>query len=309
MNEEKFVASDGHSVFCYRWSNQAEPKALIHIVHGMGEHAGRYDWVAMQLVASGYHVTANDHRGHGRTARTLGDFGPDGWNRILKDLREMITDLKARYPGIPLVLFGHSMGAMLTQQFMANHGELLDAAILSGSPGAGNRFQMWLVHTIARFERWRKGACEESPLLQNLIFGSSNKAFEEEPGATGYEWLSRDPEQVRRYVDDPFCGFVPCPRSICDLFAAERQNWSPESIARIPADLPVCLFSGTDDPVHNGMKNIDRLLKRYRDRGLHIDTRFHEGGRHEMLNEINRDEVMDEVIRWLDTTIGRMKPT
>ena len=307
MDSFKFNASDGKKIHCYHWPAGGDPKAIVHIAHGMGEHAARYDWAASKLAQAGYEVYANDHRAHGLTADVLGDFGEDGWNRTVTDLDEIIRDLKAKHPGKPVILSGHSMGAMLSQQYIAKYGNTLDATldavILSGSPGSGSRFQMWLMHTIARFERWRVGGQAESALLQGLLFGSSNKDFDDEPDATGYEWLSRDKAQVRLYVDDPMCGFVPCPRSICDLFAAERANWKKKRINQIPVDLPVYLFSGSADPVHNGMKNINRLLDSYRNHGLNPDTHFYTEGRHEMLNETNRDAVIEDVLSWLGKTL------
>lgn len=303
MDSFKFLASDGKSIHCYRWLAEGEPKAIIHIAHGMGEHAARYDWAASKLAEAGYEVTANDHRAHGLTADVLGDFGEDGWNRTVTDLFEIVQELKTKHPGKPMILFGHSMGSMLSQQYIARHGNTLDAVILSGTPGAGSLFQGWLVHTIARFERWRVGGQSESSLLQSILFGSANKDFADEADATGYEWLSRDKEQVRLYIDDPLCGFVPCPRSICDLFAAERANWKQQAIKQIPVNLPVYLFSGSADPVHNSMKNIDRLLALYQAHGLTVNTQFYAGGRHEMLNETNRDNVIADVLSWLHKVV------
>lgn len=300
MDSYKHTASDGKEVHCYRWKTTADAKAIIHIAHGMGEHSARYDWTAKKLNDAGYQVSANDHRGHGLTADVLGDFGDDGWNRAITDLYEIMQQLRVDHPTMPLILFGHSMGAMMAQQYISRHGDSIDAVVLSGSPGAGQWFQMWLVHTITRFECWRVGDRAESALLQNLIFGGNNKNFDD-ADATGYEWLTRDTEQVQRYVDDPLCGFVPCPISTCDLFAAERNNWRAESISSIPADLPTYLFSGSVDPVHNDMKSIRRLLKNYRGHGMQITTRFYAGGRHEMLNETNRDQVISDVVGWLDS--------
>lgn len=303
MDSSSYTAEDGTQVHCYQWSTESAPRALVHIAHGMGEHAARYDWTAQKLNAAGYEVTANDHRGHGHTADTLGDFGEDGWNRAIADLHGILQQLKANRPELPLILFGHSMGAMMSQQYIARHGESIDAVVLSGSPGVGNRFQMWLVHAIARFERWRVGDKAESALLQNLLFGANNKDFTED-GASGYEWLSRDRLQVQAYVRDPLCGFVPCPMSLCDLFAAERDNWKAQSIAAIPNGLPAYIFSGSADPIHNGMKNMNRLLAHYQGRGVRITTRFYAEGRHEMLNETNREEVVTDVIKWLDSVVS-----
>lgn len=296
-----FDASDGHGVFRYRWTPQGTPRAIVHIAHGMGEHAGRYEWTASKLAGAGYAVIANDHRGHGKTAIALGQFGADGWNRIIADLHEMILTYEHEYPHIPKVLLGHSMGAMLTEQYIASHGETLDAAVLSGSPGFTASLPALVLRLAIRFERWRLGAEADSPLLNALIFGSANKPFAAQVAKpTGFEWLTRDAAQVKAYVDDPACGFVPCTGSLQDLFRGAAWTQEAGAVRRIPVRLPILLFSGTDDPVHNRMKNLDRLLKAYRARGLEVHTRFYEGGRHETLNEINRDTVVADLIDWLN---------
>lgn len=299
-----FAAGDGHKVFCYRWLPEGAPRAVIHIAHGMGEHAGRYHWTAEQLVANGYAVIANDHRGHGKTADVLGQFGGDGWNRAVQDLHELIESHRNAFPDQRVVLFGHSMGAMLTQQYIATHGNSLDAAILSGSPGFGSALQGFIFRLIIRFERWRLGPESESPLLQKVLFGTANNEFEgQTPDPTGFEWLSRDRDQVRAYVDDPLCGFVPCPGSLFDIFAGAKWAQQDSSVDQIPATLPLLVFSGAADPIHNKMKNIDRMLAKYRARGLGITTRFYPDGRHEMLNEIDRDAVIADVCEWLEATV------
>ena len=304
MQENTFTASDGQSIVWYETAPAGEPRAVVHIAHGMGEHAARYEWTMAGLAGAGYHVIAHDHRAHGKTADVLGDFGPDGVNAALRDMNELVLASRERFPGKPVILFGHSMGAMFSQMYITRYGDSLDALILSGSPSAGHPFQLWLVHTIARFERWRTGGLKESDLLQTLLFGSANKNFEDTPNATGFEWLSRDAAQVAAYVKDPMCGFVPCPRSVCDLFAEERAAGRPEAVSAIPRSLPVYFFLGTADPVNNELKNTKRLLARYRDHGLTVSTRYYEEGRHEMLNEINRDEVLKGVIDWLETQLA-----
>jgi len=300
MKEFKFPATDATKVHCYHWVRE-QPKAVIHISHGMGEHAARYDWVARQLVAAGYVVYASDHRGHGYTATKLGQFGPDGWNRTLLDLKEMMIAHRSDHPGLPVILLGHSMGSMLSQQFIELYGDTIDAVILSGSPGFANPVLTWIVRLITTVETWRCGDDRESNLLQKLIFGDSNKNFESAATeTTGFEWLSRDPEQVQAYMDDEMCGFVPFPASLKLVFTGASWTQKKSSVAAIPTDLPIYLFSGSADPVHNELKDIERLLSRYREAGLEVDTRFYAEGRHEMFNETNREEVMDDLLVWLD---------
>ena len=292
---------DSNPIRVLRWAPEGEPTGLVLIAHGMGEHAARYDRCAQALTAAGYLVLAPDHRAHGPSAPVLGDMGDDGWNAVVDDLAQLVRLLREAHPQVPLVLFGHSMGSMATQQFLTVHGQSIDAAILSGSPGFSHPVMGFISHMICRFERWRLGRGAESGVLQQLFFGNSNKPFESDGvDSTGFEWLSRDPAEVQRYVDDPYCGFVLRTGSLCDLLAGTRRSARADACARIPGNLPLLVFSGTADPVHNERSGIERLLKRYRDAGVQEPTvTWYENGRHEMLNETNRDVVTADIIAWL----------
>lgn len=297
-------AGDGQRLHVYRWLPDAAPRAVVQIAHGMGEHAARYDHAARVLNQAGYAVYANDHRGHGRTAdpERLGWLGDDGWNRVVSDAADLTRHIRTEHPGLPVVLFGHSMGAMLSQQYLYRHGSLIDAAVLSGSPGVAGAFQAWLSRNLARFERWRLGADAESPLLQKLLFGKANKPFEG-PDSTGFEWLSRDAGQVAAYVNDPYCGFVLRAGSLYELFVGAKEARSMENVLQMPAGLPVYVFSGSDDPVHGEGRNLQRLLDLYRRHLQHVEHRLYPGGRHEMLNETNHDEVIQDLLGWLDSVV------
>jgi alpha-beta hydrolase superfamily lysophospholipase len=305
QDEFEFAASDGAEIHCYRWHDGTPPRALIQIAHGMGEHAARYRDVAERLVGEGYLVLADDHRGHGATAGPdrLGAFGPLGSDRVIDDLHELNRHLRQRFPGVPLVMLGHSMGAMLLQQYLYRYGTTLDAAVISGSPGLGNPLELWLMHSIARFERWRRGATAQSPLLERLVFGAANDPFE---GETGFEWLSRDVVEVQRYVDDAYCGFVLDTGSLCSLFAGARAARRMRNVRQIPNRLPIYVFSGGDDPVHGSAAGLERLEKRYRRAGVaDLTVRLYPGGRHEMFNETNRAEVVTDLLDWLRLHVGR----
>ena len=310
MDALDFAASDGMSVRLYRWLPAAPPRATVQIAHGMGEHAARYGELSDRLTAAGYAVYADDHRGHGATAEPglYGWMGPDGWNRTIQDAREIADHIAAAHPGVPRVFLGHSMGSMLAQQYLYRHGANLDAAILSGTPGFSGWFQGLLSRSLARFERWRLGAQAESALMQTMIFGNANAAFDG-PGATGYEWLSRDPERVAAYVADPACGFVLRAGSLCDLFAGAKEAQRARNIAGIPADLPLLILSGSADPVHAGERNLERMLKKYRARIRKIDYRLYPEGRHELFNDTNREAVFQDLLGWLDGVLPGPPPS
>ncbi len=303
MQEFTLTASDGWPVAAYHWDTPS-PKAVVHIAHGMGEHAQRYDWVARGLNEAGYRVYANDHRGHGKTAdEHIGYMGPDGWNRVLADTYEFNRYIAGECPGVPIVLLGHSMGAMISQQYITRHGYSIDGLILSGSPGFKAPSRNPLPRWILKFEQRRLGPEGASGLMQKLLFGSANKPFDGRD-ATGFEWLSRDPDQVRAYVDDPLCGFVIATGSLSDMYAGVGHASNDENLARLPRTLPTFIFAGTDDPVHGEQEDILRMVQKYTETGLsNLTVRWYAEGRHEMFNETNRDEVLAEVVQWLDTNL------
>jgi alpha-beta hydrolase superfamily lysophospholipase len=288
----------------YRWLPAGDPVATLQIAHGMGEHAARYEWTAGHLTDAGFAVYAQDHRGHGRssTPDDFGDMGDDGWNRTIEDAAALREHIASQHPGRKHVLVGHSMGAMLTQQYLYRFGQGLDAAVISGSPGLGGPIALWISHTLARFEAWRLGPSAHSEFLQNMVFGKSNDPFDG-PDATGFEWLSRDPAQVQAYIDDPACGFVLRAGSLALLMAGAREARKKASITGIPSGLPIYVFSGSADPVHGEEKGLERLLKRYRAQVDSVDYRLYPDGRHEMLNETNRDEVVADLVSWLRQTL------
>ena len=294
--------SDGKPIHACRWAVDT-PKAAVQIAHGMGEHIGRYAPVAERLNAAGYAVYGNDHRGQGRTdPDRLGDMGEDGWNRVIDDLRLLNQRIAADYPDLKRTLLGHSMGAMLTQQYLCRYGDSLDTAVLSGSPGIRGGIQSAITRLLTQIEAWRLGPAGESALLSNLLFGQANKDFDSE-GASGFEWLSRDPEEVRKYVDDPHCGGVLRTGSLLAMLRGTREAAAAKSIARIPKSLPIYVLSGTADPVHNGLKGLDKLCVQYATAGLLVERKLYEDGRHEMFNEVNRDEVLNDLIHWLDRVV------
>ena len=303
---EQFVleASDGHNVACYSWGTD-NPGMIVQIAHGMGEHARRYDWVASKLVEQGYVVYASDHRGHGGTSGPqVGWMGGDGWNRTLADLYEFNRHIRDQHPDRKLCLLGHSMGSMLSQQYITRYGQSIDALVLSGSPGfKENRFG-FIGRFILKFEHWRHGPEAQSDILQGMLFGGNNKPFDG-PGATGFEWLSRDPEQVKLYIEDDMCGFVLSIGSLMDMFQESGHTQSDVCVDKIPLDLPMYVFAGSDDPVHGEAVDLDRMVSAYRMHGVKkLDYRLYPGGRHEMFNETNRDEVITDLLEWLDATGG-----
>lgn len=290
---------DGVSLFVYRWLPEQPPKAVVQLVHGWAEHAGRYSRLAEALCGAGYAVYADDHRGHGRTAKTPADLGyfaeTDGWNKCVNDLWLINQQIRAEYPQTPIVAFGHSLGSFMVQQFLSDHGDAVLAAVLSGSNGKPPATAA-LGKAIAQGERLRVGPHGKSQLLQSLFFGAFNKPFD--PARTPFDWLSRDPTEVDKYVTDPLCGFDSQVQLFIDILRGLPEVASPSRQGRIPKALPIYIFGGSRDPVGG---NINQLLDAYRAAGLqHVTYKVYPDARHETLNETNRDEVTRDLIAWLD---------
>ncbi len=294
---------DGVPFFAQAFLPDKEPRAAVQIAHGMAEHSARYERLAGFLTARGYAVYASDHRGHGRSVVSdddLGWAGTDGWNAIVSDLLVVGAHVEKAHPGKERCLFGHSMGSFATLDVMRRHGDRYHAYVLSGSdePGgllvsAGNR--------AARLERMRQGPRGKSALLAKLSFGAFNDAFE--PARTEFDWLSRDPKEVDLYVADPHCGFRVTNQFWVDftagLVAIGAADW-----ARMPRTTPIYVFAGERDPVGKMGKGVRSLVTRLRRSGCdRLEEKLYADGRHEMLNETNRDEVMSEVAAFLDRAL------
>ncbi len=209
---------DGVSLFVYRWLPDGPPKAVVQIAHGLAEHAARYARVAEALTRAGYAVYADDHRGHGRTARTPDELGlfaeRDGWKKCIDDLWLINRRIAADHPGLPIVLLGHSLGSFMVQYFISEHGDALVAAVLSASNGKPPPIAP-IGLLLARLERLRLGQRGHSPVMQALFFGAFNKPFK--PARTPFDWLSRDTAEVDKYIADPLCGFESTVQLYIDL--------------------------------------------------------------------------------------------
>lgn len=297
--------TDGVPVHVHRWLPDDDVRGVVQIAHGLAEHGARYGPVAEVLTAAGYAVYADDHRGHGRTAASDEDLGffaeHRGWTKVLDDLRLLNEAVKAEHPGAPAFLLGHSMGSFLAQQFLFTFPGAIDGAVLSGSNGpAGVLADIGAV--VARVERLRLGSRGRSKVLHTMSFGAYNKPFE--PARTEFDWLSRDPDVVDAYIADPRCGFVATTQLWIDLLGGLRVIAQPEHVDRIPKDLPIHIFSGEVDPV-GGAKGVAALVDLYADAGLtRVSHRVYLDGRHEMMNEVNREEVLGDLVAWLDRTVA-----
>ncbi len=277
-------------------------RGVVNLAHGMVEHARRYDHLASALTAAGIALYAEDHRGHGESAASEDDLGhfadSRGWALVLDDLHRVTLRARADHPDVPVVMIGISAGSVLAQQYLFTFPGEIDAYVLLAASG-GNRSLAEAGAVLARAERARLGPRGRSELLNRIVFGAYNKAFE--PTRTPFDWLSRDEEQVDRYLADPRCGYVPTTQFYLDLAAGVRVSGQVDRVrAGARPDTPVLLLSGSEDAV-GGTKGVAALLDHYDAAGLTaVDHRLYPGARHELLFETNRDEVIADLLAWLE---------
>jgi alpha-beta hydrolase superfamily lysophospholipase len=298
MDEFTFEGADGVEVFARRWASDGAPRAAVVVAHGISEHSGRYARFADALAADGFVVYAEDHRGHGRTAAStgVGRVGPSGIDGVIDDLHRLAGIAATESGDAPVVLFGHSMGALLAQVYAERYGDELVALVLSGSAGAND--DLGEMATMVRGAVEAGMGDEPVPMLAAM-----NEGFE--PARTPYDWLSRDPQEVDAYAADPMCGddAPPTFAFIASLIDAGIDAMRPDAIAKIPAGLPVLLVTGERDVASNDSAHVRELEARMRAAGLDVEARYYADARHELLNEINRDEVTADILAWLDARL------
>lgn len=281
--------TDGFSVAYLKWGAEGRPRGVVQIAHGLGEHAGRYGELAGRLVDDGFAVYANDHRGHGltaRSAREFGDFGPRGFDQLVEDMVSLRVIAKNDHPHVPYILLGHSMGSFAAQQFVLEHSHSIDGLALSGSG---------TLDALARLARTQAPATAMT--LMNAAF---------EPARTPFDWLSRDAAEVDAFIADPLCFPSLRPKSLKSFLGAARRLSDPSEIHNVHQTLPIYIFSGTEDPVGQRLEGPRALIERYRNAGLtSIEHDFYPGGRHEMLHERNRRDVIARLLSWITRMTDR----
>ncbi|MFE3037833.1 alpha/beta hydrolase [Streptomyces canus] len=277
-----FDSTDGVTIHVHEWRPDTPPRAVVQIAHGMGEHAGRYGPLAAALTEQGFIVYANDHRGHGLSRHASpGHLGDNGWHRLVEDMAALSAIAHERHPGLPLALISHSLGSFAAQHYILGHASLVDAVALTGTTAV----DLMLAGQTSG----------EDPLR------ALNAAFE--PARTPFDWLSRDERAVDAYLADPLCGFSLDAQGMADLAAVLPELTEPQGV---PARLPICVMVGDMDPLNEGLQLSDLLVKRYRTAGVtDITYRTYPGARHELFNETNSQEVLDDLLTWLHHTLSR----
>lgn len=298
-----FKGKEDLDIHVYKWTSKiVNPKAVVQIAHGMSETAIRYEYFAKNLTDNGYIVYINDHRGHGLTAKTIDNVGcladSNGFTYLVEDINTLTNIIKEENEDLPIFLFGHSMGSFASQRYIMEYGNNIDGLILSGSNGK-HGFILNIAEKIINYEIKRKGRLHRSKALDSLIFGGNNKKFKSP--RTEFDWLSRDEKEVDKYIEDPFCGVLFTCGFFYDFIKGLQEIEDKENLKKVPLDLPIYIMSGDKDPIGKNGKGVLRLRDRYIKLGVKdVLCKLYEGGRHEMLNETNKDEVIRDILNWIN---------
>ena len=279
--EFNFTSSDGLRVACFRWDSGGPTRGVVQIAHGMGEHMGRYAETIGVLVAAGLTVYGNDHRGHGRTASDaahLGDFGEGGFDLLVDDVVRLSRIAKEEVPDRPFLLLGHGLGSFAAQKYVLDRSGEIDGLILSGSGALDRLAQL----------------ASSAPAASKML----NSKFQ--PARTPFDWISRDPEVVDSFINDPLCFPELQQRAFASFLAAAPELANPHRLENVRDDLSLYLIAGTDDPVGEQLDSVNLLIYRYEKAGLYdVSHDFYDGGRNEMLNETNKEEVRERLLAWV----------
>lgn len=301
-----FQSSTGRtSIHALKCVPDSKPRAVVQIAHGIAEHIDRYRPFMEFLADNGFVVAGNDHLGHGKSIRVPEEQGffaeKDGWWRVVDDMDKLHDIMSNEYPELPYVLFGHSMGSFLTRTYLIKHPDKYDGVILSGT---GHQSPALVLGGNAAASVMAKlnGAMGDGAKLDSLAFGTYLNKIENP--RTKFDWLSRDTEQVDKYIADPLCGFVGKIGLYRDMMQGIKLITDKKNIAQMNKEKPVYFMSGNGDPVGDYGKGVERAYKAFCDAGLHdVFMRLYPGGRHEMLNETNKEQVYQDILSWLNEKI------
>ena len=295
--EMKFKAYKDYELNVYVWDEVKSPKAVVQIAHGMAEDAARYEDYAKFLNKNGYIVIADDHRGHGKTAQGKLGIVPDGdcYFDTIEDMA-LLTDYAKNTYKLPVILFGHSYGSFLSQGYIEKHSDKIVACVLSGSakmdiPDAK------LGGMLTNIQCALCGKDKPANLIAKMSFGNYEKPFKDENKVNA--WLNRDPAEVDKYNANPHCGFILSLGFYKSFFNGLKKIYGNEP-KKIRADLPLYLISGDKDPVGGMGELVKNLYNMYRSFGFNVEMKLYKDARHEILNEINKEEVYNDALKFFE---------
>lgn len=299
MEKFRILSSDGKTqLHCEMYKPEGEIKAILQIVHGMCEYIGRYKHFAEFLNSQGVMVVGDDHLGHGHSAN--GDYGyfgeEDGWKHFIDDECILAKTIQEQYPGIPYILLGHSMGSFIARGVLATEtANTFSGAIVMGTAGTNKAVDAGIA--ITKRLRRLHGSKGHSKLITAMAFGSYEKKIQHP--VNYYAWLSHDDQVCIDHANDPFCNFSFTIAGYEDMFRLLKYVNSQEWYDELPLNLPILITSGWEDPVGDYGKGPAEVVEKMQNTGCEVAALFYEGMRHEVLNEIGKEAVYDDMLAFI----------
>ena len=300
-------ASGNNAVHCRMWLPDGEIRGVVQLVHGVAEHIGRYAAFAGFLAEHGFVAVGDDHLGHGLTVNDDSERGwfaeQDGWKLVIEDEKCLRDRMSEEFPGVPLILLGHSMGSFIARTYIGDYPDDFDMCILSGTghtPGALCRFG----RMVALWEIRRHGSKYRSPTLRKIAFGSYLKGIEDPIGPN--DWICRDENVIRAFEADPLCGSDTTAELMYEMLGGLEKIGSRAHNKKISKELPILIISGDADPVGGWGKDVRTVFDRFQSLGMQdVSLKLYPGARHEVLNELNKQEVWTDVLEWIETELSK----
>lgn len=298
-----FDSRDGeHKIHAVRWTPDIEkPACILQIVHGMAEYIDRYDDFARFLADRGIMVVGDDHLGHGKSVTPGEPYGyfcrEDAPTVLVRDEHRLKKMMQELYVGVPYIILGHSMGSFITRNYLLKYGKGIDGAIIMGT-GMQPKPVLMCALILSAVQKMIFGADHVSKLINKLSFGAYNKRIKSPK--TFFDWLSRNEDNVRKYMKDPMCGFAFTVNGFQTLFKLIYNLHDREKLDKMPKNLPVFFLSGADDPVGDYGRSVELVYQSYKEIGMeNVQMKLYPKDRHEILNEVDKEDVYGDIYRWI----------
>ena len=298
-----FDSRDGeHKIHAVRWIPDVEkPACILQIIHGMAEYIERYDDFARFLADRGILVVGDDHLGHGKSVKPGEPYGyfckEDAPTVLVRDEHRLKKMVQEQYAGVPYIILGHSMGSFITRNYLFKYGSGIDGAIIMGT-GMYSKPSLIFGLALAALQRMLFGADHVSKILNIAVFGAYTKRIKSPK--TPFDWLSKNEDNVREYINDPLCGFTFTVNGFQTLFELVYNLHDQERLSKIPKNLPLFFLSGEDDPVGDYGRSAELAYRSYKEIGMeNVQMKLYPEDRHELLNEVDKEDVYGDIYRWI----------
>lgn len=308
LKEFELNLRDNTKLHMYEWTGNdiKSAKAVVQLIHGSAEHAKRYDEFATYFTNNDYIVVGDDHRGHGKTAKSEADLGffaeENGWEIIIDDLYEVTKYIKTTYPNLPIVMFGHSMGSFMARHYIIKYGNNIKAIVICGT-ASYNKMLLKLAIKLAKHNQKKYGPKTKDKKIWSMSYAKFNKHFKKEKELTGVEWISTNKKIQENFKKDPLTGQIFSTSAFKDMFIGLLFIHEEANINKAPENLPILFISGSDDPVGNYGKGVKKTYKKLKKHHKNATMKIYPHCRHEIMNEPIKEIVFQDILEFYNNCL------